>query len=167
MSAGTAPSVRSRSVLRRLAVELLLLLFGGALLAGLLLLLGPTLLSWGSRRAYEADRELLERAVVGYRTAPSALRPWPTLSGRTGEPAEGALEGFQCDGRDRPEVCSWIDIEALAQGGFLLGADVINSADSARNVTATNAPSGRYGWYVDAQGGVRSQPAFSSQTGYP
>ena len=137
-------------------------------MAGLFVVTGPSLLSWGARRAYGADQRLLQEAVAAYRAAPPALRSWPTLSGRAGEPVEGTLKEYQCDGSDRTEVCPWLDIEALAKAGFLpSGAESIGSADSTRNVTAANAPSGRYGWYVDAEGLVKSQPPFSRETGYP
>jgi hypothetical protein len=153
---------------RRFGIELLAIL-GVVVVGGLiLLLLGPVLLSFGERRAHDADRGLLQRAVESYRAgSPPATRPWPTLSGRSGQPAEGGLPAFQCNGSDGTEVCSWIDIELLATDGFIAGADAIASADSTRNVSATNAPSGRYGWYVDAQGQVASSPPFSSDVGYP
>ena len=137
------------------------------LLGALLILIGPSLLSWGERRAYQADRALLQGAVEKYRETTSALRPWPTLSGRVGEPSVGAVEGFQCDQSDGAELCSWIDVEALAAAGLLRNAEAINSADSTRNVTASNAPSGSYGWYIDARGQVQSQPPFNPATGYP
>ena len=156
-----------RSSLRRFGIQLLII---GALAIGVIWFIsvfGGSVLSWGERRAFEADRASLADAVAEYRVAPSALRPWPTLSGVLGVPREGDIAGFQCDGSDRAEVCSWIDFGILAESGFLSAPDIVNSADATLNVTATNAPSGHYGWFLTQSGGVASEPPYTPETGYP
>jgi hypothetical protein len=110
---------------------------------------------------------LLQDAVTVYRVAPPATQPWPTLSGRIGLPREGDVEGYQCDASDSAEVCSWIDIELLVSTEVLTDADVISSADATLNVSAANAPSGHYGWFIDASGEVASAPPYSREVGYP
>ena len=156
-----------KPALRRFGVQVLIVALAAAGAALVIWAYGPSILSWGERRAYEADRSALAGAVAEYRVAPPALRPWPTISGLTGAPREGDAEGYQCDGSDRTEVCSWIDIELLAEPGFLASTHVINSADSTLNVTATNAPSGRYGWFISVGGDVASVPEYTPDVGYP
>lgn len=157
----------SRSGTKRLGIEVLLLLGGVALIALAVIFLGPSILSWTEQRAHDADAEMLTEAVVAYRVSPSALQPWPTLSGRIGRPSEGDVTGYQCDNSDPSEVCSWIDIEVLVNADFLSAADLISSADATLNVSATNAPDGQYGWYLNASGEVASEPPYSRATGYP
>lgn len=157
----------SRSRTKRLGIEIFLLLGGIALISLLVIFLGPSILSWTEQRAHDADAEMLTAAVVAYRVSPPALRPWPTLSGRIGQPREGDVTGYQCDNSDSGEVCSWIDIEVLVNADFLSAADIISSADATLNVSATNAPDGQYGWYVNELGEVASEPPYSRATGYP
>ena len=156
-----------RPAFRRFGIQLLILVFVTAAVVWLISVYGPSILSWGERRAYEADRTTLAGAVMEYRVAPSALQPWPTISSLTGVPREGDIAGYQCDGSDRTEVCSWIDIGLLAENGLLRSAHLINSADSTLNVTATNAPSGNYGWFISGTGDVASVPEYAPDVGYP
>ncbi|MBI2935263.1 MAG: hypothetical protein HYY31_00400 [Chloroflexi bacterium] len=61
---------------------------------------------------------------------------------------------------------SYINIAALVSGatvaggsipgGFLKSTDAVRSADTSKNTTATNTPSGLIGWYVDAKGQVQA-----------
>ena len=143
-------------------VAILLVVVASTLLAG-----GPALRSWIANRAYEQDQRALQGAVSSYPTSPRVDQIWPTLSGEIGLPLEGATVGYQCDQSDPLEVCSWIDLSALTYGGHLPGENAINSANLALNVTATNAPTGTYGWYIDGVGHVSSEPIFSPDAGYP
>ncbi len=156
-----------RATLRRFGIQLLVLVVAATAAVWLISVFGPSVLTWGERRAYSADRAALAEAVAEYRIAPSALKPWPTIEGVTGVPREGDITVYQCDGSDRSEVCSWIDIGLLAEAGFLNSAHVINSADSTLNVTATNAPSGHYGWFISGNGEIASVPEYAPTTGYP
>ena len=83
---------------------------------------------------------------------------WPTLSGETGVPREGNAAGYQCDGSDGGETCSWLALELLAEHGGLESTATITSAETTLNVGATNAPSGNYGWYLGhgRTGGIRA-----------
>lgn len=144
-----------------------MVLFGLGLVALVVLLAGPRFLAWGERRAHEADQQALDQAVQRYVASQPTLRLWPTLSGGIGSPTEGAIRGYQCDGSDGSERCSWVDIGLLVEVGGLESAEVINSADSSLNATATNAPSGAYGWYLTSNGLAASVPPYSREVGYP
>ena len=156
-----------KSGLRRFGIQLLVVAVVAIAAVWSISVFGSSVLSWVERRAFEADRAGLADAVADYRVAPPALRPWPTISGVIGAPREGDIAGFQCDGSDGVEVCSWIDFELLARDDFLSAANVVNSADATLNVTATNAPSGQYGWFLTGSGEVASEPLYSPETGYP
>jgi len=161
------PSTDLKSELRRFGIQLAVIAVVALTAVWFISVYGPSVLSWGEKRAFRADQAALAQALDDYRVAPSALRPWPTLSGATGIPKEGNVAGYQCDASDRAEVCSWIDFELLTEGGFLSATDIVNSADATLNVTATNAPSGHYGWFISAGGEVASEPDYTSETGYP
>ena len=161
------PSTDLKSELRRFGIQLAIIAVVALAAVWFISVYGPSVLSWGENRAFQADQATLAQALDDYRVAPSALRPWPTLSGATGIPNEGNVAGYQCDASDRAEVCSWIDFELLAKGGFLSATDIVNSADATLNVTATNAPSGHYGWFISAGGEVAPEPDYTSETGYP
>ena len=161
------PSTDLKSGLRRFGIQLAITAVVALAAVWFISVYGPAVLSWGERRAFQADRAALGQALDDYRVAPSALHPWPTLSGATGVPNEGNVAGYQCDASDRTEVCSWIDFELLTEGGFLSSTDIVNSTDATLNVTATNAPSGHYGWFISAGGNVASEPEYTPETGYP
>lgn len=129
----------------------------------------PFVISNFEQRAYIADRTALQNAVEEYQlnVSPIVQLPVPTLSGAVGVPAEGLIDGYQCDGSDSAEICSWLDLRKLVAAGVLPGSEVIRSADSIKNSSATNAPSGQYGWYLGNDELVYSQPGYSSELGYP
>lgn len=184
----TSAAPGRRSVPRRLPRYPLVLLEAGiglglvAVTAVVVAGWGGALLSWGGQRAYEADRQSLERAVAAFFASDAALaktpspgpggtlpaaRRTPTLGGQLGVPREGEMTGFQCDGTDPAEVCSWVSIGLLAEAGHLKGPAAIGSADTRYNTSATNAPRGSYGWYLGDNGQVASLPPFSPAVGYP
>jgi hypothetical protein len=156
-----------QSGLRRFGIQLLIIAVGAVGAVWFISAFGPSILSWGERRAFAADHASLSEAVLEYRVSPPALRPWPTLSGVLGVPTEGDVAGYQCDRSDRAEICSWIDFELLSDNGFLAATDIVNSADATLNVTATNAPPGHYGWFLTESGEVVPQPDYTRETGYP
>ncbi|MCY4576061.1 MAG: hypothetical protein OXC55_05630 [Chloroflexi bacterium] len=137
-------------------------------LIGLAVLFGPFVRGFLAERAHDADRSLLQEAIPIYQEARVFPQPeWPTLSGETGVPREGNAAGYQCDGSDGGETCSWLALELLAEHGGLESTATITSAETTLNVGATNAPSGNYGWYLDTAGQVGSEPAFDRDVGYP
>ena len=52
----------------------------------------------------------------------------------------------------------YLDIGAIVDEGFISNSAAVKSAKTSRNTTATNSPSGSYGWYVDSAGLIRSFP---------
>ena len=137
-------------------------------LVGLAILLAPTIRGILGERAHEADRSLLQDAIPIYQESRVFPQPeWPTLSGEIGAPREGNAAGYQCDGSDGGEICSWLAFELLSEHGGLESTTAITSAETTLNVGATNAPSGNYGWYLNAGGQVNSEPSFDRDIGYP
>lgn len=111
-------------------------------------------LSAGQKRAYEADLRLLKAAVDSWhneKVHQQGAKPWPTFSGTNGMP--------------KLPTNTYIDIALLAQENYLRGSDIIASADVSKNSTATNSPSGSYGWFVEENGMVSSTPPFDGK--YP
>ena len=151
-----------RRFVREIALIAILLCVAGAVF-----LLLPTVRGFLAERAYEADRSLLQTSVDQYRESTLGEDAWPTIAGQAGIPNEGDIVGYQCDQSDELEVCSWLDFDLLVEAEGLESTDAVNSAESTLNVSATNAPSGSYGWYVGEDGAVWSEPAFLVNTGYP
>ena len=152
--------------MRRFAREIALI----AILLGVVVavvLVFPSVRGFLAERAYQADRALLQGSVDQYRETTLDEDAWPTIAGQAGIPNEGEIVGYQCDLSDELEVCSWLDFDLLVEAGGLASTDAVNSAESTLNVSATNAPSGSYGWYVDEDGAVGSEPVFLFSTGYP
>ncbi len=137
-------------------------------LVGLALLVAPAVRGILAERAHGGDRSVLQDAIPIYQEARVFPQPeWPTLSGEVGVPREGNAAGYQCDGSDGGEICSWLAFELLAEHGGLESTAAITSAETTLNVGATNAPSGNYGWYLNVSGLVASEPQFDSEIGYP
>lgn len=130
----------------------------------------------------QADQGALQVAVDSFRTDSKNIGSrYPTLAnffGGTGTTtAVGDTNGTDdCEGGNGigapGEVCnSYINIAALVSGvtisggaipaGFLNGTDAVKSADTSKNTTATNSPSGLVGWYVDAKGKVQAEKGGS------
>ncbi len=138
------------------------------ILVGLAFLLAPTVRGILAERAHDADQALLQDAIPLYQEARVFPQPeWPTLSGEIGAPRVGSADGYQCDGSDGGETCSWIALELLAEPAAIESTGVITSAETTLNVGATNAPSGNYGWYIGTDGQVASEPPFDRELGYP
>ncbi len=153
--------------MRRFTRELAALVVVVALIA-LGFLLTPMVGGILAERAHNADQALLQSSVALYQESRIFPQPeWPTLSGSSGIPHEGAIDGYQCDDSDASEVCSWLAFELLTEQGDFTSTDLITSAETTLNVGATNAPSGTYGWYVDSEGLVNSVPRFSRDVRYP
>ena len=142
---------------------IIVLIFGSII--GFIVL--PFIISNFKQSAYIGDREALQNAVDEYQVDGFPIVQLPTLSGAAGFPFEGGIDGYQCDGSDNAETCSWLDLRKMVAAGVLPGPEVIRSADSIKNSSATNAPSGQYGWYLGDDGLVYSVPAYSSELGYP
>lgn len=122
----------------------------------------------GKERGWEADRGLLQAAVDSYRTDISARsgNPWPTLGNLKGTPSDnGSGSGNTTADKDYTDIGdadtiqesgedlnSFIDIAALATGGYLKSAKDVKSANTRFNTTATNTVSGSYGWYINSSG---------------
>ena len=151
---------RFRRELTALVVVVVLIALGA--------LAAPTVLGILAARAHDADQALLQEAVSVYQEARVFPQPdWPTLSGQVGTPTEGTVAGYQCDESDVAETCSWLAFELLVDHGALESTAAIVSAETTLNVGAMNAPSGSYGWHLDANGSVSSEPPFDRDTGYP
>ena len=130
------------------------------ILVGLGFLLAPTVRGILAERAHDADRNLLQDAIPLYQEAGVFPQPeWPTLAGQVGVPREGAADGYQCDGSDGGETCSWIALELLAEPAAIESTGVITSAETTLN--------GNYGWYIGTDGLVNSEPEFTRDVGYP
>jgi prepilin-type N-terminal cleavage/methylation domain-containing protein len=151
-------------------VEIIIVLAVIAVLAAVVIPNVTGFLGRGKERGWGADRDILQAAVDSYRTdiGKRAGNPWPTLGGLIGTPSDDANgttdtpDGDYADTGDKDinqetgeDLNSFIDIAALANEGYLKGADVVKSAEtSLLNTTATNTVSGSYGWYINSNGVV-------------
>ena len=150
-------------------IELLIVLAVIAILGAIVVPNMQGFISRGKENAFKADLRILQAATNAHRTdvGTNVGDPWPIIGSAIGTPAEGGTSGWQCDGSDATEVCSWLDIGSLSTDTYIDGADIVSSADTSVNSTATNSPAGSYGWYVSTDGSVTSSPAFSLSVGYP
>lgn len=117
-------------------------------------------LSKGAEQSYNADVDALETAVDSYRTEATGAG-YPTLNAVQGTSAGDCPTG---DGDSVPsgiDDCPWIDIGQLATDGYLKSDGAVESADSTKNETATS--SGSYGYYIDQNGEVQSDPVFDTE----
>ena len=106
--------------------------------------------------SFDGDGKTLQTAVDSFKS---------DTSKRAGGTTYPVLGSDGCTGTPTTTCDSYIDIAILATEGYLSGADSVASADKLKNTTATNDPSGSYGWYVDTDGRARSDPAFAGD--YP
>ena len=150
--------------IRNAIIFVIIILIVGLIMGFIVL---PFIISKFEQRAYIADQKALQSAVEQHKENIFPLSQWPTLSGAVGFPVEGNIEGYQCDDSDSGEICSWLDFEKMVITGSLADSALIRSADSIKNSSATNAPSGQYGWYIGATGTVYSEPVYSVDLGYP
>lgn len=144
------------------------------LLAGLIILMWvgylffyQDIISQLSKKAYNSDLNALQTAVNRYKESDRYFGEWPTFSNTIGDPYEGIVVGYQCTGIDLSEECTWIDMEALFRAGLLSSSELIRSANTQLNISATNSPSGQYGWYLNSSNTVSSIPKYSDSVGYP
>lgn len=119
-------------------------------------------LSRGKARGWDADRNILQAAVDGWRTDISNRRgnPWPISDNLTigvptdnSTPTDGAANGSFTELHDAKNGI--IDISKLSTGAFIRGADSVQSADTDNHLSATNS-GGSYVWYIDSNGIVKS-----------
>ena len=116
-----------------------------------------------------ADQERLQQAIDSW-VATVGIQGGPNLPIlQCGEPVrcvDGEVDlSRRCigtlsrDGELTLGNCNpYIDIGALADGGFLRGPGSIMTANTELNTTAGNEPSGTYGWYLNSGGAVESFP---------
>ncbi|MBI2935261.1 MAG: prepilin-type N-terminal cleavage/methylation domain-containing protein [Chloroflexi bacterium] len=144
----------------------------------------------GAKESYEGDKKALQTAGDSFRTDSSNIGgKYPTLANFAGGDASTpatvdtddadncASDGGKGIGTPGTGCNSYINIAALVSGatitggsipgGFLKSTDAVRSADTSKNTTATNTPSGTYGWYVDANGQVLSTPTYDEAQTYP
>lgn len=147
---------------RQQGVTLIEMLIVLAMMAVLAAIVVPSLSGFANRgksTAYSADRQMLQVAVDGWRTdvALRETRPYPILLGSTSCLDQVSLT----DGSLPDEACNpYLDIAALADVDYLEGSASVRSAETSFNTTATNSPSGHYGWFLNANGSVDSYPLF-------
>ncbi|MBI2829775.1 MAG: prepilin-type N-terminal cleavage/methylation domain-containing protein [Chloroflexi bacterium] len=152
-------------------IEILIVLAVLGVLAAVVVPNVTGFLSRGKERAWEADRDILQSAVDSWRTdiGKRTGNPWPTLGGLIGTPTDagngtvntpdgdfadiGDSDSTQETGED---LNSFIDIDALADEGYLKDSKGVKSADKLLNTTATNTQSGSYGWFINSTGVVDS-----------
>ena len=136
-------------------IEIIIVLAVLAILAAVVVPNVTGYLARGKERAWNADRDILQAAVDAYRTDISQRvgNPWPTIGGVIGTPTDANADG---DFADDGDTNSFIDIGALATDNYIKGADVVKSANTTYNTTATNSPSGSYAWFIDSNGVVQS-----------
>lgn len=153
----------NRLLRRQQGVTLIELLITLSVLGVLAAIVVPSLSGFSDRgksRAYDSDRNTLQVAVDGWRTDVTLrdTRPWPILVGSTSclgavNLADGSLTTPGCD--------PYLDIAALATEDYIKDSASVRSAKTNVNTTATNTPSGQYGWFLDNTGNVNSYPPFS------
>jgi len=132
-------------------IELLIVLAVLGILAAVVIPNVTGFLSRGKERAWSTDRQVLQTAVDAWRSDVGARsgNPWPILA--------GDASCLQNTPNVVPGTCNtYIDIGALATDNYLKGADAVKSADTTQNTSATNNPSGSYGWFLTDQGVVES-----------
>ena len=130
----------------------------------------------GSKQSFDADRQTLQTASDSFRTdasnIPKAFSTIGALSAATTDDCTGGkgagTPGTGCNPYidiaalvDGANVDQSVDGSKEVAGGLLANTDSVKSADPAKNVGATNSPAGSYGWYIDANGQVRSDPTFT------
>ena len=131
-------------------VEILIVLAVLAIMAAVVIPNVTGFLGRGKERAFDSDRRTLQAAVDAWRT---------DIGRRSGNP-HPVLDTAGCIGTPATACNSYIDIAALATDKYLSDAAVVKSADKEKNTTATNTVSGSYGWFIDAGGTVKANPAF-------
>ncbi len=150
-------------------VEIIIVLAVMAVLAAVVIPNVTGFLGRGKERGWAADRDILQAAVDSYRTDINqrAGNPWPTLGGLIGTPADTAngtantTDGDYGDVGDNDtiqetgeDLNSFINIAALANGGYLKSDKTVKSANKLLNTTANQTVSGSYGWYINSTGVV-------------
>ncbi|MBI4322148.1 MAG: prepilin-type N-terminal cleavage/methylation domain-containing protein [Chloroflexi bacterium] len=138
-------------------IELLIVLAVLAILAAVVVPNVSGFLNRGKDTAYKADQRTMQAAVDAWRSDVTSRsgNQYPILD------SDKTNIGTPSGSRN-----SYVDVAALYTSGYFRGADVVASANTSLNTSATNSPSGTYGWYVSVTGTVMTSPTFSSGT-YP
>ena len=142
-------------------LELLVVLAVMALLASLLAPNVAGFLTSGKKKAYNAERETLQLAIDTWRNVVAKSSPllYPILTGGEQTACLGTIDSL---GNPNVAGCNpYLDIEALRDEGFIRNIAAVKSANTSRNTTAKNKPSGSYGWFVNTGALVDSFPPFT------
>ncbi|MBT9163809.1 MAG: Type II secretion system protein G [Chloroflexi bacterium] len=142
-------------------IEIIIVLAILAILAALLVPHLAGFLARGHRAAYDADREVLEAAVLAFHTERPIPPTWPTHG--QGEPVGAAAVGAPATGTGAAVGTiivprrGLIDIGALVARGYLKDAAALRSARGGPTQHPTATSTWSYIWYVaDIHGTVMS-----------
>ncbi len=147
-------------------VEVLVVVAIMAILATLAATATGGFLSGSKGSAYNSEKETLQVGIDGWKNTigKQTTRIYPILDGGENEACLGTIDA---NGDPTTPGCNpYVDIGAMADEEFLRNAAAVKSADTSRNTTALNEPTGSYAWYVDSDGLVVSIPDFIEKV-YP
>ena len=86
---------------------------------------------------------------------------WACVDGGVDQ-SESRLGTLDSNGDPSVANCNpYLDIKGMSDNEFLRNAASVKSANTTRNTTAINDPSGSYGWFVNTGGLVDSVPQFT------
>jgi len=139
-------------------IEIIIVLAILAILAALIVPQLGGFLARGHRAAYDADKHVLELAVMTYWTADPLTPRWPIHGASVGQPVDANNDGDFVDVGDHRH--GMINIPRLVVAGLLADNFAVRSVDgrSGRHIfPAGVVQHGSYVWYVaDGHGTVRS-----------
>ena len=79
----------------------------------------------------------------------------------TGNPVS-PISATTGDGSSITVFCNpYVDFAGIVTEGFIANTTSVKSARTERNTTATNSPTGSYGWFLDSKGIVDSFPPLT------
>jgi len=136
-------------------IEIIIVLAILAILAALIVPQLSGFLARGGRASYDADKHVLEIAVMAYYTEDPIAPEWPILGDSVGRPVDGNHDGDFDEGGDARNGI--IDVRGLVGGGYIGGRDAIRSARGGPRWQQFATSEGSYIWYIaDRDGTVRS-----------
>ncbi len=125
-------------------IEIIIVLAVLAILAAIVVPNVGGYLSRAKDRSWDADRNILQAGVDGYRTdiKQRVGNPWPVSDNKTiGIPTDNNTDGDFIDVSDLKKGI--IDVGKLTTDKYIKSADAVKSANADRGqVGATNSPSG-------------------------